>query len=373
MKAHGLASLGHDVQIISSCNGDNQVRKYMDQQVQVTRVPHLDHRLPINTDIVRWLTYSLSVEEAIAELHAYKPFDILDFPEWGAEAYVHLLNRTEWNHIPTAIQLHGPLVMFAHTMGWPDINSEFYRTGTAMEETCLRLADAVYSSSLCSIDWCVNHYGLARENVPVIYMGVDSDLFRPLDVPKEPHPTLVFVGRICAEKGTSILVEAACRLTCDYPELRLLLIGKGDSSYQEHLQSKALDFGLPNLVNFPGFIAREHLPSWLSRAHVFAAPSIYEGGPGLVYLEAMACGLPVIACKGSGAAEVVVPGENGLLIPPQDVDALETALRCLLDDPETRRVMGVGAREYAVSHADSKLHLRRLDAFYRAVISGKAK
>ena len=91
------------------------------------------------------------------------------------------------------------------------------------------------------------------------------------------------------------------------------------------------------------------LPEHLSRAHVFAAPSLYEGGPGFVYLEAMACGLPVIACAGSGAAEVVFPGENGLLVPPGDVDALADALRQLLGDAIGRAEMGERARRYVLA------------------------
>ena len=63
----------------------------------------------------------------------------------------------------------------------------------------------------------------------------------------------------------------------------------------------------------------------------------YEGGPGLVYLEAMACGLPVIGCSGSGAAEVITPGVNGLLVPPHDRDALAGALRSLLGCAQTRQ------------------------------------
>ena len=99
----------------------------------------------------------------------------MDFPEYGAEGYVHLLNQTEWNHIPTVIHLHGPLVMLAHTIGWPDLDSEFYRVGTEMEHTCLRLADAVFTSSRTSAEWCARQYGLDVAHVPVIHTGVDVD------------------------------------------------------------------------------------------------------------------------------------------------------------------------------------------------------
>src|SRR5260370_1239897 len=129
-------------------------------------------------------------------MNAKSPMQIIDFPEWACEIYIHLLNRQEWNHIPTVIQLHGPLVMFAQTMGWPEIDSEFYRAGTAMEGTCLRLADAVFSSSSYSANWCAAHYGLDRDEIPILHTGIVTDLVRPLDVPKAKRLTILFVCKL---------------------------------------------------------------------------------------------------------------------------------------------------------------------------------
>ena len=125
---------------------------------------------------------------------------------------------------------------------------------------------------------------------------------------------------------------------------------------------------MAGLVDMIGYVPRETLPDHLSRAHVFAAPSMYEGGPGFVYLEAMACGLPVVACSGSGAAEVVLHGRNGVLVPPADVDALAVALEGLLDD-DVRQTMGARARQDVLEFADTRQCLRRIEAFYRSVIA----
>jgi glycosyltransferase involved in cell wall biosynthesis len=130
---------------------------------------------------------------------------------------------------------------------------------------------------------------------------------------------------------------------------------------------------LPDLLDAPGFVDRTELPEHFSRAYIFAAPSEYEGGPGFVYLEAMACGLPVIACAGSGAAEVVRQGENGLLVPPRDVEALTTALRSLLKDDLLREKMGAFARQFVIRAADSRACIRKLEAFYAAVVNGKTQ
>lgn len=366
LKAHGLAALGHEVHVISR-SADGKFSTRDDNGVHVTRVPGFDSRMQIFTEAADWLTYSAEVAAAVAALHAKSPLDVVDFPEWGAEGYVHLLNQTEWNRIPTVIHLHGPLVMFAHTMGWPELDSEFYRTGTAMEGACVRLADAVFSSSACSADWCAKHYGVKRERIPVLHTGVDAKLFSPRAVPKADRPTIVFAGKLARNKGVHLLVEAACELTREFPRLHLRLLGRGEPKIVEELRSRAQAAGLPDLLDLPGFVDRAELPDHFSRAHIFAAPSQYEGGPGFVYLEAMACGLPVIACAGSGAAEVISPEQTGLLTPADDVGALTGLLRRLLSDEKLRADIGERARRYVLEHADSQACLKRIESFYAEV------
>jgi glycosyltransferase involved in cell wall biosynthesis len=292
----------------------------------------------------------------------------VDFPEWGAEGYVHLLDRGSLDGVPVVIQLHGPLVMFAHALGWPDPRSAFFRLGTAMEGTCLERADAVYSSSRCSRRWCVEHYGLAPERIPVLHTGVDTRFFRANGAAKDGRPTVLFAGKIERNKGVEVLLDAACEVARAWPGLRLSLLGRGNAGLQHELAARAEARGLPGLLELGGHVGREELRARLARAHVFAAPSRYEGGPGFVYLEAMACSLPVIACSGSGASEVVLDGESGFLVPPEDREALVAALSRLLADDALRARMGANARRFVVAEADSELCLRRMDAFYRRVV-----
>ena len=370
-KAHGLASLGHEVEVISRTPGTVPSER-MDHQVRVMRVPGFEARMAVYSPSADWVTYSAEVSVALAARHSIRPFDLVDFPEWGAEGYVHLLNQSEWNRIPTVLHLHGPLVMFAHTLGWPALDSLFYRVGSAMEGICLRLADAVISSSRCSAEWCARHYFLDAGSTPILHTGVSTSMFQPGVAAKAKRPTIVFAGKLEVNKGVKLLVEAACALAKEFPDLHLRLLGRGEEKMQQELRAMAQAKGFPELLDLPGFISREELPSHLCRAHLFAAPSQYEGGPGFVYLEAMACGLPVIACSGSGAAEVVQAGETGFLVPPQNLEALVEALRMLLSDPAKRQVMGEKARQFVLDEADSAICLRRLEAFYLAVISGRA-
>ncbi len=365
-KAHGLEARGHEVCVIAA--GDGTVRnESRDRNVRVIRIPSFHHRMPIFAAPVEWITHSTEVAAAVSWLHSESPLDLLEFPDWGAEGYIYLLNRCERNRVTTVIHLHGPLVMFAHTVGWPDLSSEFYRVGTMMESSCLRLADAVYSSSECSATWCERYYGLNREGVPVLHTGVDTGNFYPRPVPKFKRPTIIFVGRIDEHKGVVLLVEAACQLAKRYPDLQVRMFGRGDAALLRKLRAMAGAAGHPRLLDFPGFIDRQDLPLHLSRSHVFAAPSEYEGGPGLVYLEAMACGLPVVACSSGGVSEVIRDEEHGLLIPPLDAEALVNALDRLLRDVALREAMGARARRHVEKSADSDVCLRRIEAFYDRV------
>ncbi len=368
IKAHGLAALGHDIHVISrAVNGPR--RDYADGNVRVTRVAGVMEAAFIQTEVADWISYSTAVAGVIAELNTAKPFDLVEFPEWACEGWFHLVNRAEWNQVRTAIHLHGPLVMFAHTMGWPALDSEFFRTGAMMEGTCLRLADAVFSSSRCSADWCAKEHGIDATRIPIWHSGVDVELFSPRQVAKSGRPTIVFAGKLARNKGVHLLVEAACRLAKEFPALQLRLLGKGEEKVVTELRTIAA--GSPGLLEFAGFIDRSALPEELSKAGVFAAPSEYEGGPGFVYLEAMACGLPVIACAGSGASEVIRDGETGLLVPPRNVDALTAALRGLLSDSKRREEMGRRACAYVLAEADSRQCVKKLESLYASIIAGE--
>jgi glycosyltransferase involved in cell wall biosynthesis len=312
------------------------------------------------------MAWSVEVAGAIRALHRQSPLDLVDVPEFGGEGYVHLLARNDWDRIPTVVHLHGPLVMLAHAIGWPEFDSELYRTGSMMEATSIRLADAVMSSSAESVGWCTREHGLDLSSVPVIHTGVDTARFRPQVTPHE-RPTVVFAGRVTASKGVFDLLDAALEVARDVEGLRLLFVGRDENGCAERLVARAAEARCPELVEVLGPRGNDDLPAVLQQADVFAAPSHHEGGPGFVYLEAMACGLPVIACSGSGIDEIVQSGRTGVLVPPRDPDALAVALRRLLADHTLRLEIGQRARAVAQSCFDTERCLDRLESFYEEV------
>jgi glycosyltransferase involved in cell wall biosynthesis len=259
--------------------------------------------------------------------------------------------------------------MLAHALGWPEKDTELYRTGKQMEETCLHLADAVYSSSRCSAGWVAAEYGLGEDRIPCLHTGIDTTFFYPRNITRAADPTIIFVGKMVRNKGAEDLLEAACILQHEFAGLKLVLVGGGEEPVIMRLKDRAAASGFGQSLIFTGYLMRDELAVQLSQAHIFAAPSHYEGGPGFVYLEAMACGLPVIGCSGSGAAEVIRDGDTGYLVPPGDVAALAASLRRLLLQPREREAMGRRARSFVTEHADSKTCVERIASFYAQTLT----
>ncbi len=368
LKAHGLARMGHEV-IVLSHSLDERTQETLDGSVRVIRIPGFDDTMTLNNEEVRWLDYSGRVATKLNELNVRLAIDLIDFVEWGGEGFIYLLNRTEWNRVPCIVHLQGPIVMLSQMLGWPEKTSEFFRVGSFMEGTCLRLADAVYSSSRYSADWCLRSYTLEHETIPVIHAGVDTKQFFLRNLLKAENPTIVFVGRIAESKGAVVLFQAALQLAKEIQNLRLQMIGRCDDDLLDRLHKEARDASFPDLLDTPGFISKEELPDFLSPAHVFAAPSFCEGGPGFVYLEAMACGIPVIGCSGSGIDEIVSSGENGILVAPKSVDELFIACQNILLNKEEAIAMGQRAYQYALNEADSLKCVKRLEAYYQSVMN----
>ncbi len=366
-KAKGLAGLGHEVYVISRSISTTR-QETTDGNITTIRIPGMDELIPEMTEIVHWITHSVMVAVELESLHKRIGFDIIDFPEWAAESYTWLLNRTEWKSIPTVIQLHGPLVMLAHTIGWPETDTSFYKTGIQMEAACIQMADGVYSSSECSANWIRSHYDESKKDIPVIHMGINTKVFYPRQIPEKESPTILFIGKLVKNKGVEELLEATSLIRKDFPGLQLKIVGHGEIQYMTKLKQIAIALQLMDNLEFAGFINKEELPEVLSRANIFAAPSYYEGGPGFVYLEAMACGLPVIGCSGSGIDEIIQHELTGMLVPPKNVNALADALRRVLEDSEFAERLGMNARNYILKECDSDICLTKLEDYYYSVI-----
>jgi len=149
---------------------------------------------------------------------------------------------------------------------------------------------------------------------------------------------VTFSGRLVERKGVGVLLEVWRKLIQDHKDVLLIILGSGPLEKKLKNQSKLL--GIEENVRFCGFI--NNIGNYLAATDIFVFPSFQEGFPNSV-LEAMACGLPVIATRIGGVVDVIKNEENGLLVEPGNVDQLADALKKLISDPEYASALGKNA------------------------------
>ncbi len=221
--------------------------------------------------------------------------------------------------------------------------------------------------------------GISGDRIWWIPNGVDCEAFRPAggaererlrrELGLGPGPVVLFLGRLVPQKAPALLLEAAGRLREALPpEARPEVVFVGAGPLREEIRSAAAS--LPGLrVHLPG-AAPDPRP-WLGAADLLALPSRFEGLSNAL-LEALACGLPVVATRVSGTEDVFALGPVGRLFEPGDAGGLAAALVELLADPRARSEAGGEARRVAEKNFSLDAVAERTLALYRAVLAGRA-
>ena len=170
--------------------------------------------------------------------------------------------------------------------------------------------------------------------------------------------TVLAVGRMYPRKRFADLLHAAARLRGVNPSARVRIVGKGPDWEEMNRLHAAL--GLRDTVTLLGDVTRDQLASEYVSAQCFCLPSVQEGF-GIVFLEAMAAGLPVVACRAAAVPEVVVDGQTGVLVPPRDPAALADALAALLGRSDRARELGAAGRRRVSAFTPERVAERFLD------------
>jgi glycosyltransferase involved in cell wall biosynthesis len=176
--------------------------------------------------------------------------------------------------------------------------------------------------------------------------GVDEKIFTPI-INKTQERYILYTGRLSHRKGLFDLIECGKYICKKYPDVSFVIPGKG--ILLNKLKTQVEKIGLKDRFRFLGFVDRRKLIQLYQNAAVYVMPSHYEGLP-TVLLEAMSCGLPVVATSVSGNLDVLSSGENGILIPPKSPEKMADAISLLLDNESLRKKVGSNARKTIEEH-----------------------
>jgi len=220
-------------------------------------------------------------------------------------------------------------------------NDDRFRSGPFrfVERALTRRAERVIAITHALERFCVERVGLPATKVDVVHYGLDDvPAWRSDDAPPPEGRFVLAVGRLVEQKGIDVAIRALPRI----PDVRLAVLGEGPERVR--LETLARELDVAERVLLPGRIG--DVAAWLRAAKVVLHPVRWEGF-GLAVLEAMLAGRAVVASAVSAVPELVVHGETGLLVPPDDPAALAAAANELLEAPERAAAMGAAGRRRA--------------------------
>lgn len=243
--------------------------------------------------------------------------------------------------------------------GWPRLRLAAL---SRLEARAARRADGVVVTSEYCREVVHGAYGVAPGRQTVVPEGIDLEAWGDLP-PSEPFAegyTVLSVARQYPRKNTATLLRAFDRVRKNRSDVRLRVIGGGPEL--ERLRRLVRRLGLEGPVRLEGEVAElQQVQEAYAGADVFCLPSLQEGF-GIVFLEAMATGLPIVAGDAAAVPEVVRDGDTGLLVDPRDPGAVAGALLRLLEDAGLRRSMGQAGRKRVRSYGWPRVAERFLDA-----------
>jgi len=224
----------------------------------------------------------------------------------------------------------------------------------------------------------VSDYSAAYLTRPhtVVMHGIDTGVFRPAARGETPPPVLAgegrlvgCFGRIRAQKGTDVFVDAMIRVLPAFPDARAVVLGRATAEHQgflADLKQRVAAAGLTERILFPGEVGPLETPEYYRALSLFVAPQRWEGF-GVTPLEAMASGVPVVATTVGAFPKLVVEGGTGSLIPPDDVDAMAEATARWLSDDAARIAAGAASRDRVQAHFSLESEADGINAVYQAL------
>jgi glycogen(starch) synthase len=365
--SRSLVAQGHEVHVVTRGHPDDETPDEWLDGVHVVRVTEAPPVIPFH-DLVPWvLSFNNRVQAAAGRLLREQRFDVVHAHDWLV-AYAAAGLRETWE-VPIVATVHateygrhqgwlpGPMNKLIHQVEWW-LTFESRRVITCSTYMRQQVED-IFALPHAKVDVIPN--GVALED-----FAVDPDeaaaFRRELTGPRTR--LVLFAGRLEYEKGVQTLLDALQRVRREIGPTRLLVAGTG--TYSEALRRRVRELGLQRHVRFTGYLEDHALRLHYAAADVAVAPSIYEPF-GLVAVEAMACGTPVVVGDTGGLREIVEDG-SGLAFTPQDEDALADRLvEVLRDDALATELVARGLERVRRRYDWGAVARRTVEVYRRAV------
>lgn len=358
-----LTARNHNVFIFAQADSE-----YQDEVPFVFRYPSLT--LPVYVEVPAVIPVSPFIDQLLPALkldmiHTHHPF---------------LLGRTaarkaEELELPLVFTFHTQYQEYTHYVPIPQDAFQDFLKGTIQNwiKDFMSMCQHVVIPSESMKDIIIKDYGL-RDQYTVIPTGIDLEPYRHADGEAlranqgwQDDKVLVSMGRLAMEKNWPVLLKSMQKVRQQHPDMRLVIIGGGPE--KDALEKLAAELGIAERVTFTGEVPFNDVPAYLKAADVFVFASVTET-QGLVTMEAMAAGLPIVAVDASGTRDIVQDGKQGHLV-PNDPDALGDAINRLLDEPEKMKKFQRNALKRAKSF-DMKNCAKQLIKVYEQAIEDKA-
>jgi len=345
--AENFESLGHEVRIVAPCSQPRSL-SLSENVICIGRAIGV----PASGSVAR-IALSLRLAPRVKRVLASENFEVVHIHEpFVPFLPVQFLRLSEATNVAT---------FHAAKEGG---GSRWYAYGRRVLRRWFRNLDGKIAVSLPAMR-LVSRYFPGYYNI--IPNGVDVGHF---SAPAEPLPqycdgklNILFVGRLEKRKGVANLLRAYVRVKQEMPETRLIIVGP-ETRLKRGYERTVREAGLQDVV-FAGYAPYEELPRYHRTAHVFCAPATGNESQGIVLLEAMAAGKPIVASNIEGYAGVLTHGVEGLLVLPNDTESLAEALLQLLRDPDLRQAMGERGRQRAPEFGWERISQRVLSYYER--------
>ncbi len=376
--SRALRDLGHRVDIVS---GPPQL--HPEQGISVFQLPCLDLYNP--DDLFR--TPSLKELSDPVNLMEWIGVSTMGFPEpftFGVRAWRFLQSRFQhydivhdnqslsyglWaiaRNIPVVATIHHPITVDRRiavrsvTSAWKKFKYLRWYSFIGMQKRVSRSLSHIITVSDCARDDISTDFNIPSHKFRVVPNGIDTELFYPIrDIAREKNRIIVTNSADTPLKGLYYLLHAVKTLSRTR-KIRLVVVGSPKKN--GGIVRLITHLGIGRIVTFTGRISHEEFVRQYARASIAVVPSVYEGF-GLPVGEAMACAVPVISTTGGALPEVV--GDAGILVPPEDPDALAKAIAALLDDPDRAHRLGWAGYERVHRHFTWRRAAEKTVAAYR--------